>query len=240
MKRFFNFAVATIVSLSAVSLASAQTANVPQASATPPQASALPWFANHHSSTLEEGILTGRARLLQAQGLYNQLTADAYVRAQEGYAKQLENRQAEVATHFKVKQINAEYRAQTMPRPLSKAKLDQWNKQDQPERLSRREYNTDTGNLQWPAVLQAQVFDGHRLVLEDAFARRSAGEFGVNSPFYQTVNNNASQMRDLLKRYLKSEERWFSPQEYTAAQNFLNGLVQEARLAPDLDRLVAN
>lgn len=239
MKRFFNFALASILSLSAVSIANAQTGYAP-ASSTPPQASALPWFAYRHASTFEEGVLTGQARLLHAQGLYNQLTADAYVRAQEGYAKQLENREAEVATYFKVKQINADYRAQTMPRPLSKAKLDQWNKQDQPERLSRREYNTDTGSLQWPAVLQAQMFDGHRLVLEDVFARRSAGEFGVNSPFYQVVNSNASQMRDTLKRYLKSEERWFSPQEYTAAQNFLNGLVQEARLAPDLDGLAAN
>ena len=199
----------------------------PPASSTPPQSSDFPWFAYRHASTLQEGVLTGRARLLHAKGLYNQLTADAYVRAQEGYTKQLENRQLEVATHFKVKQINADYRAQTMPRPLSKEKLDQWNQQDQPGRLSRQEYNSDTGSLQWPAVLQAQVFDNHRLVLDDLFARRSAGEFGVNSPFYQTVNSNSAQMRDMLKRYLKSEERWFSAQEYTAAQNFLNGMVQK-------------
>jgi len=239
MKRFFSLLTAAVLSLSAVSMASAQS-TYPPASSTPPLSSDFPWFAYRHASTLQEGVLTGHARLLHAKGLYNQLTADAYVRAQEGYTKQLENRQLEVATHFKVKQINADYRAQTMPRPLSKAKLDQWNLQDQPDRLSRQEYNTDTGSLQWPAVLQAEVFDNYRLVLDDLFARRSAGEFGVNSPFYQTVNGNASQMREMLKRYLKSDERWFSAQEYSAAQNFLNGLVQEARLAPDLDGLAAN
>lgn len=243
MKRFFNFAVATVLSLSAISVARAQTYVTP----TDPGVTALgggygsPFsYGYGHSSTLAEGVLTGQARLLQGKGLYNKLTAEAYVIGQEGYARQLENRQAEVATYFKVKQLNASYRAATMPAALTKAKLDQWNKQDQPERLSRQEYNTDSGSLQWPAVLQAQVFDGQRVVLDDAFGRRSASEFGVNSPFYQTVNSNASQMRDMLKRYLKSEERWFSPQEYTAAQNFLNGLIQEARLAPDLDGLAAN
>jgi hypothetical protein len=106
--------------------------------------------------------------------------------------------------------------------------------------LSRHEYNTDTGALQWPAVLQAAAFDGHRLALDNLYARRAASDFGVNSPFYQQVNLNASQMRDMLKKFLKSEDRWFSAQEYTAAQNFLNGLLQEARLAPDLDGLAAN
>lgn len=239
MKQFFGFALAATV-LGLVSVSAAQAQTYAPASSTPPTSSAAPWFAYRHASTLEEGVLTGQARLLHAQGLYNQLTADAYVRAQEGYTKQLENRQLEVATHFKVKQINADYRAQNMPRPLSKEKLDQWNRQDQPDRLSRREYNTDTGALNWPAVLQASIFDNHRLVLDDLYARRSAGDFGVNSSFYQQVNQSTSQMRDTLKRYLKSEERWFTPQEYTAAQNFLNGMLQEARLAPDLDGLAAN
>jgi hypothetical protein len=239
MTRFYAIATATILGL--VSFASVQAQPyAPQASSTPPQAASFPWFANHHSSTLEEGWLTGQARLIHAAGLYNQLTADAYVRAQEGYTKELENKQLRVATYFKVKQINADYRAQNMPQPLSKQKLDQWNQQDQPGRLSRHEYNTDTGALQWPAVLQAQVFDRHRLVLEDLYARRTAADFGVNSPFYQTVNQGTSQMRDMLKAYLKSEERWFSAQEYTAAQNFLKGMLQEARLAPDLDGLAAN
>ncbi|WP_254512373.1 hypothetical protein [Anatilimnocola floriformis] len=238
MKRFFQFAVAAIIGLAGVSAVQAQTYSSGGNEA--PQASAFPWFAYRHASTYEEGVLTGQARLLHAQGLYNQLTADAYVRAQDGYKKQLENRQQEVITHFKVKQINADFRAQNMPRPLSKEKLDQWNRQDQPNRLSRQEYNTDTGALQWPAVLQAQVFDGHRLVLDDLYARRAAGDFGVNSPFYQQVNQSTSQMRDRLKNYLKSEDRWFSSQEYTHAQKFLNGMLQEARLAPDLDGLAAN
>ncbi len=238
MTRCFKLTAAAVLSLVSISAASAQTFG--PASATPPQASANPWFAYRHASTYEEGVLTGQARLLHAQGLYNQLTADAYVRAQEGYTKELENRQLRVATYFKVKQINAEYRAQNIPQPLSKQKLDQWNQQEQPERLSRREYNVDSGSLQWPAVLQAQVFDRQRLLLDDLFARRSAGEFGVNSPFFQQVHSTSSHMRDVLKSYLKSDEKWFSPQEYTAAQNFLNGLSQEARLAPILDGVAAN
>ena len=236
MKRFFQFAIAAIVGLASVSSVNAQGYGPSEA----PQASALPWFANHHSSTFEEGILTGQARLLHGQGLYNQLTADAYVRAQDGYKKQLENRQTEVATYFKVKQLNADFRAQNMPRALSKEKLDQWNRQDQPNRLARHEYNTDTGVLQWPAVLQAEAFSGYRLALDELYARRAAGDYGVNSPFYQQVNQNTSQMRDMLKKFLKSEQRFFTPQEYTAAQNFLNGMLQEARLAPDLDGLAAN
>lgn len=238
VKPISAFLVGLFLITSAATSAQAQTYG--PASATPPEAAVNPWFAYRHASTLEEGLLTGQARLLHAQGLYNQLTADAFNRWQEGYTKQLDNEVHRVNTYFKVKQVNADYRAAKMPAKLTREKLDQWNLQDQPERLSRREYNTDTGTIQWPAVLQAQVFDQHRLHLEDLFARRTAGEFGVNSPFYQQVKNAASQMKDTLKRYLKSEEKWFSQQEYVAAQNFLSGLVQEARLAPDLDGLVAN
>jgi hypothetical protein len=238
MSRFLMLVAAVITTF--VGAASLKAETYGPASSTPPAAADNPWFAYRHASTLEEGVLTGQARLLHAKGLYNQLTADAYNRWQEGYSKQLDNETKRVSTYFKVKQINADNRAAKMPPPLTREKLDQWNLQDQPERLSRREYNSDSGSLQWPAILQAQIFDRQRLYLDDLFARRTAGEFGVNNPFYQRVNLTATQMKDTLKAYLKSDEKWFSNQEYIAAQNFLNGLTQEARLAPDLDGLVAN
>jgi len=223
-----------------VSVVSANAQTYGPASATPPSGSVNPWFSGHHASTELEGALNGQARVIHAKGLYNQLTADAFNRWQEGYTKYLDNQTNRIHTYFKMKQINADYRAAKAPPPLTKEKLDLWNLQDQPDRLSRREYNSDTGNLEWPAVLQAQLFDSQRVYLNDLFARRTAGEFGVNSPFYQQVNANATVMKDTLKAFLKSDEKWFSQQEYIAAQNFLNSLTQEARLAPDLDGLAAN
>jgi hypothetical protein len=238
MTRYWTITAASILGLVSVMSANAQTYG--PASATPPEASVNPWFTGRHASTELEGALNGHARLLHAKGLYNQLTADAFNRWQEGYSKYLENETNRVHAYFKIKQINADYRAAKAPPPLTKEKLDQWNVMDQPDRLSRRQYNSDTGNLEWPAVLQAQLFDQHRLYLSDLFARRTAGEFGVNSPFYQQVNMSTTRMKDTLKAYLRSEDKWFSDQEYIAAQNFLNSLTQEARLAPDLDGLAAN
>ncbi|QDU31513.1 hypothetical protein ETAA8_66720 [Anatilimnocola aggregata] len=241
MTRFWKFASAVVLGLVSVSAASAQTYG-PMAGgySTGTFFGGAPMLANHHSSTIDEGYMTGYSRVLQGAGIYNALSAEAYNRMQDGYAKELDNKQRYVKTYFETKRLNASYRAETMPAPLSKEKLDQWNLQDQPERLSRREYNSDTGSVQWPAVLQAQVFDGNRLLLEDLFARRTANEFGVNSPFYRQVNASTAQIKDQLKNYLRSEDRFFSHQEYVAAQNFLNSLTQEARLAPDLDGLAAN
>lgn len=229
--------VAAVFTLAAVSVASAQPY---AASATPPQASNFPWFAYHHASTFEEGVLTGQARYLQALGQYNQLTADALVRREEARAKFYDNEKSRVATHFEIKKINADYRAQYKPQPLTKTVLDQRNLQDQPKRLTSREYNVDSGSLQWPAALQAEPFDGHRLVLDNLFNRRSAGEFGPNSKFYLEVSKTTAQMKDMLLKYSKSPDCWFRQQEYVGAKNFLDSLTQEARLAPNLEGLAAN
>ncbi len=240
MKKFSTLAVASVITLAVVSVASAQPYALAPASATPPQASAMPWFANHHSSTVEEGVLTGQARYLHGMGLYLQLREDARNRYEEARAKAIMNEQLRVSTYFKLKTINVEYRAQYKPQVLTKAVLDQRNLADQPKRLSSREYNVDSGSLQWPAALQAKEFDRHRLVLDTLFNRRTAGEFGPNSQFYLNVNTTTSQMKDMLLKYYKSPDRWFGQQEYVGAKNFLDGLTQEARLAPNLEGLAAN
>lgn len=244
MSRFWKFAVASFLGLVSVTAIQAQSPGVVGSSygplATGYAGPSNPWFANNHSSTLEEGMLTGSARLLEGVGRMNALNAEAFTRYQEGYAKALENKQRYVKTYFETKRLNASYRAENMPAPLSKEKLDEWNQKDQPERLTRREYNTDTGRVQWPALLQSEVFDRNRGMLEDLFARRTANEFGVSSPFYRQVHNNAGYMKSQLRAYLRGQDKWFSDQEYIAAQNFLDSLQHEARMAPDLDGLAAN
>lgn len=236
MTRFILLAL--IATFGMVGVASAQTYE--PASATPPQASWNPWLANRHSSTELEGALTGHARWMHGRGLYNQLTADAFNRWQEGYSKYLQNEEQRVSTYFKLKGINADYRAAKYPVPLTQEKLDEWNLLDQPDRLTRVQYNTDTGLLRWPALLQVAPFSDQRLVLEELFARRTADEFGADSEFYRQVAQSVQVLKVRLKDYLRGGERFFSDEEYVVAQKFLSSLVHEARFAPDLDRLTAN
>lgn len=193
-----------------------------------------------HASTEAEGLLTGQARLYAGMGEYNRSTAEALKFREEARALYQDNYRNGLKTYFDLKRMNAAYRAETGPIPVSKEKLDQWNREDQPTRLSKREYNSDSGRLQWPSVLTTPIFDAYRVELDDAFARRTANEFGVNSDFYRIVKQDSTAMQNLLKAYLKSEEKFFSDQEYIAAKNFLDSLAHEARLAPDLDGLVAN
>jgi hypothetical protein len=228
MTRFIILAL--IATFGMVATASAQPYG--PASVTPPEASWNPWLANRHSSTELEGALTGGARWLHGRGLYNQLTADAFNRWQEGYSKYLQNEEQRVNTYFKLKQINADYRAAKYPVPLTKEKLDQWNLLDQPDRLTPAQYNTDTGMLRWPALLRVNLFDDERLVLEEVFARRSADEFGPDSEFYRQVAHSTQILQGRLKGYLRGGEQFFTDEEYVAAQKFLSSLVQEARFAP--------
>lgn len=192
------------------------------------------------TSSMEEGILTGQARYLQGAGEYNRNSAEAVKTLEQARALNLENRRTGLKTYFELKDMNSRYRSEHAPMPVSKEKMDEWNREDQPQRLSRREYNADTGRVQWPSVLMTPAFDGYRVQIEALFARRAANEFGVNSDFYRMVNQDTTTMRDLLKSYLQSGDKFFSDQEYIAAQNFLNSLAHEARLAPDLDGLAAN
>jgi hypothetical protein len=191
------------------------------------------------TSSLEEGILTGQARLLQGAGEYNRNSAEALKAREQARALYLENARTGLKTYFELKEINAQYRAANAPPPLTKEKLDQWNREDQPARLSRREYNVDTGQISWPAVLMTAPFDAERMQLELLFARRTANEFGAASDFYRLVHQSTSRMADRLKSYLQSGEKFFSDQEYVAAKNFLESLAHEARLAPDLQGIAA-
>jgi hypothetical protein len=188
---------------------------------------------------LRRGVLTGQARYLHGLGLYYQLREDARNRYEEARAKAIQNEELRVNTYFRIKSINAQHRAQFKPQPLTKQTLDQWNLADQPKRLTRWEYNADTGSLQWPAVLQAKEFERERQLVDNLFSRRSAGEFGPNSQFYLDVKNITSRMKDMLLKYSKSPECWFGQQEYVGAKNFLDSLTQEARLAPNLEGLAA-
>lgn len=192
-----------------------------------------------HASTEAEGFYTGQGRFLQGAGQYNKDTAAAMVLREQARSLYQDNYRDGLKTYFDLKRINAQYRAEMGPTPVSKEKLDQWNLEDQPNRLTKREYNSDTGRVLWPSVLMTPAFDAYRSQVEELFARRTASEFGVNSDFYRLVNQDTSAMRTILKAYLRSEDRFFSDQEYIAAKNFLDSLAHEARLAPDLDGLAA-
>lgn len=191
------------------------------------------------SATYEESLYAGPARYLQGAGSYNRNTAEAIRTLESAKAMYYENERARIKTYFDIKQMNADYRAAQFV-PISKEKLDEWNRQDQPERLTRAQYNVDTGSLRWPALLQTQVFDDQRIKLEDLFARRTANEFGPDSDFYRQVTQATDVVKSRLKEYLRSNDKFFTDEEYVAAQKFLNSLSHEARLAPDMEGLAAN
>ncbi len=242
MKRIWQYSLVVLLGVASYSTAGAQTPVV----LAPCETSVGPGYIDggysfrSHASTEAEGILSGQGRLLQGAGEYNRNTAAALLLREQARALYQDNYRNGLKAYFDLKRINASYRAEMAPPPLSKEKLDEWNRQELPMRLTKREYNSDSGRVQWPAVLQISLFDAHRYELEALFARRTASEFGVTSDFYRMVQQDATAMKETLKAYLRNQEKFFTDQEYIAAQNFLNSLTHEARLAPDLDGLVAN
>ncbi|WP_254507014.1 hypothetical protein [Anatilimnocola floriformis] len=246
MKRFWQISLATLLSLGSYCTANAQLSTPPG----PPSpgncdtivGSAGGYYGNYgwHASTEAEGYYTGQARLLQGAGDYNKNTAAAMVLREQARGMYQDNYRDGLKTYFDLKRINADYRAETAPAPLTKEKLDEWNKQDQPSRLTKREYNSDSGQVRWPSVLMTPAFDNYRAQVEELFARRTANEYGLTSDFYRSVQRDTTAMQTILKAHLKSEDRFFTDGEYMAAKNFLASLAHEARLAPDLDGLVAN
>jgi hypothetical protein len=202
--------------------------------------SGAPIGAGGFASTVDEGLLTGQARAMQGAGEYNRNTAEAVKTLELARAIALDNARNGLKTYFELKRINADNRAKISGGPISKEKLDEWNRQDQPDRLTRAQYNTDTGSIRWPALLQLDAFADQRIVLEELFARRTAGEFGPHSDFYRQVAHATQVLKDRLKDSLRNDEKFYTDEEYISSQNFLSSLAHEARLAPDLDGLAAN
>lgn len=194
-----------------------------------------PNAAQHHASTVQEGVLRGAASVIQAQ--YNGQVSHAQSRLllAEARAREIQLRLINMQAAQARRQLAADERAdlrqqrikhQLMGQQLHAARIPLRHAQ---YRLSDAQLNRQTGEIVWPVMLQHQMFAADTYVLEKLFAELTTT---VGSDARHTVGQIVDACERLehnlreVRKYLNLEADQY--QRYIACQKFALGLKYEA------------
>jgi hypothetical protein len=178
-------------------------------------------------STFDGSYLMGKAAFARGLGQYNYNTALAIRQLEDANRQAIDNQLYAEKTYFEMRRLNDEYWLLKNPRstPEQRVLIDQSRL---PRRLTSSELDPTWGVIRWPAVLERPEFDSIRGKLNDVYAHRSEGHFGVGTPEYTHVQQLTHDMRALLDQEYNS----MSQMEWIQAMRFIESLAYESRFAP--------
>lgn len=191
----------------------------------------------YHSSTYEQGVLTGLGELYRGVGEYNVANSVAAYNWQVARNANLQNNIAERAARS---QMYASMRAGQARRAEEDKKVNaakaKFNLGRPVERLTSNQLNRDTGAVAWPTVLTQSKFEGSRAAVEQALTQR----FQLHQvSLAQSDENLLGSINDLQQK-LENSKNDFRPSDYAAARAFLIRMKQEVSDAVPAGRLAAS
>jgi hypothetical protein len=183
-------------------------------------------FTQHHSSTSAEGFLRGKAAVIQAHGNFRLSEAQAQILRQQARWLDRENdllqTQALLAQKKMWDDARAAERKEQEARRIEGQQLlatRQATVYRQVYQLSTDEFDSITGAITWPTVLQNEYFDRERERVTELVRQQFAyGEPKPATAFQ--VNRAVEKLADSLRTVISEVPR----DEYLAAQKFLTGL----------------
>jgi hypothetical protein len=161
--------------------------------------------------------------VVRAQGEANLNNSAAAVNYSAARTNEIQNYKDQTSAYFDMRALNKQARAaERGPRPT----MDQLVRSAQeglPKRLSPSQLDVVTGRIQWPMVLQADMFAENRAKLESIFASRtSRGAMDLDN--YRQVR----ELTDTMLADLKKQVRNVPAPQYLDGKNFLTSLAYEA------------
>jgi hypothetical protein len=186
-----------------------------------------PYVADYywHSSTAAEGTLRGMASMIEAQGRYNVLTAQAQINAAEAHRMQIENKQKRAETYFAMREANKRRRSAENESRRQKAE-DLARHQEKPAEQNAV-VNLAMAEIVWPVLLQQPKFAGYRKLVEQVVAKRAGGNELSQEESSRLVKAN----RAVLTTLTRIDET-ISDADRDAARTFVSHLTGDADAAP--------
>ena len=186
-----------------------------------------PWLRRRLSPRfdVEEGVLRGLGYLRRSTGETRYLHSLARINNQEAVSRYLDNREKNTETYFRMQQINRAAREADPPAAAEPRAASRLARQQAPEGLNPAQYNRELGRLNWPVLLNNEVFAPEREMLDRAFAARSPADVGAASAFHSQVKMLPARW----KRSCRTTSPLLSPAEYMAAKKFVLGLSVESQ-----------
>ncbi|HEX4130138.1 MAG TPA: hypothetical protein VHZ24_08850 [Pirellulales bacterium] len=163
---------------------------------------------------------SGMGNMIRSQGVYNQLTAQAMIDAEQAQSMALDNKLKATQTYFDMRKVNQEAAAAERSRTAELARGDR--KYDaalaQHTSLTVSQLDPVTGHIKWPTGLMGDASANDRAELEKLFARRAQHQDGDVSP------GRVHELTENLRTQMNADVKTLRPQEFTDATHFLRGL----------------
>jgi len=196
------------------------------------------YVEHHHSSTFEESLMYGRAKILRDYGAGFRDMAEGQKALAEAQRRYLENRRLALLNYYESKQLYASYRASKRERPSTADDFERRAKAMAPRRLSQAELST-TGSIQWPMALCESQRDHARQSIEAELRQL----FAESEPArVMQLRRSLVARCGSLKDSLRARLREFSTNDYVVASKFIDSLrneVQQAHSLPTVDQVAS-
>jgi len=175
------------------------------------------WGWRGRAATVGESYARGQATVIQAQAHYN--LAMAQVRAME-----TETRQRQLEYYYSNKETNQQYRDSVRKPHVTTEDATRFAVTAKPKQLSPAELDIQSGEINWPVLLQSAQFAGYRAELERLFAQLAADGSLAANQHHQLLG-----VADAMQTELEKIVRQARPTEYVEAKRFLESLVFQAQ-----------
>jgi hypothetical protein len=172
------------------------------------------------ASTAAGSAMNGMASVISAKGNYNLSTSAAAVNMTQAQKQEIQNHQQYTNTYFEMRATNkAARKAEEGPQPTME-QLARIAHDGAPKPLASDQWNSMTGTVNWPALLQQDQFTPQRTELEQLLAKQA--NYGRLD---YTDQMKARQTIETMFAGLKSQIKDVPPQDWAASQTFLKSLI---------------
>ncbi len=194
----------------------------PYQPAVPPPAN-LNSYGGYYSSgggTVAGSAMTGMANAISAKGNYNLSTSAAAVNMTQAEKNSIQNAQLRTDTYFQMRATNrAAQKAEAGPPPTME-EIARIAREGAPRPVTAQQMNPMTGQINWPAALQQDVFAPQRQDLEQIVTKQvkyGGLSFTDQMQARKTIETMFSELKTMITA--------MPPQDYTNSRSFLNSMI---------------
>lgn len=172
-----------------------------------------------------EGAQRGFADVIRSSGEAAESFSRARINNEEARSRYLDNKLKWTEVYWQRKRLGEAELAKDHAK--DRERRDNWleyKRRRQPDTLTTSQFDPQTGQIEWPAVLQGELFAEYRERIETELQQQATSGADSNSA---NVRNLARQMQGLLKDQIHD----LPANDYIAARNFLDRLVNQMVLS---------
>ncbi len=147
------------------------------------------------------------------------------VEAQTAKSMSYDNQIKATDTFFQKRQRNRMYKAAERGPRQTQVVYNKWAKDSAPDRLNASQINSVSGQINWPVVLRGEAYRANRTRIDALYASHAAAGGGMGTNEYAQIKGLAREMQSQLRQNISN----ITPEQYSYARKFLEGLGYEAR-----------